>query len=118
MADHITIKGARLRPESRRVTVTGRTIMAVSRLPLTNLAAWLDHLVQDLAPEETDIAGSILDDLQERTRRLTDVGVEYLTLDRPSPTLSAGEAQRPATIFRAACAFPPLPGDGPRTANA
>ncbi|MBN1812845.1 MAG: excinuclease ABC subunit UvrA [Anaerolineae bacterium] len=86
--------GDRLRHESRQVTVAGRTIMAVSRLPLTDLAEWFDRLPKGIPPEEADIAGSILGDLQERTRRLVDVGVGYLTLDRASPTLSAGEAQR------------------------
>jgi excinuclease ABC subunit A len=86
--------GDRLRPESRRVTVVGRTIMAISRLPLTELAIWLDRLPQNLPPDEASIAAQVLADLQERTQRLVDVGVEYLALDRASPTLSAGEAQR------------------------
>jgi len=86
--------GERLRPESRRVTVKGRTIVDLARLPLTELTAWLDCTAQDLPPEEADIAGSALTGLQERARRLVDVGAEYLSLDRASPTLSAGEAQR------------------------
>jgi excinuclease ABC subunit A len=86
--------GERLRPESRRVTVRGRTIVELARLPLTELSAWLDRMVQDLPPEEADIAGPALGGLHERTRRLVDVGAGYLSLDRASPTLSAGEAQR------------------------
>jgi excinuclease ABC subunit A len=87
-------KGDRLRPESRQVTVAGQTIVAVSRLPLTDLASWLDGLPDRLAPDEASIAEPVLVDLRERTRRLIDVGVGYLTLERSSPTLSAGEAQR------------------------
>jgi excinuclease ABC subunit A len=86
--------GTRLRPESRAVTVAGRTIVELARLPLTDLAAWFDHLAGDLPSEEADIAGTVMADLRERTRRLVDVGVGYLALDRASPTLSAGEAQR------------------------
>jgi excinuclease ABC subunit A len=86
--------GERLRPESRQVTVRGRTIVEVSQLPLTELTAWLDHIAQDLPSEEADIAGSTLTSLQERARRLVDAGAGYLSLDRTSPTLSAGEAQR------------------------
>jgi excinuclease ABC subunit A len=87
-------RGDRLRPESRQVTVARKTIMAASRLPLTDLGVWLDGLSDDLSPDEANIAGPILVDLRERGRRLIDVGVGYLTLERSSPTLSAGEAQR------------------------
>ncbi|MBN1978784.1 MAG: excinuclease ABC subunit UvrA [Anaerolineae bacterium] len=86
--------GERLRPESRQVTVKGRTIVEASRLPLTELTAWLNRTAQDLPSEEADTAGSALTGLQERARRLVDVGAGYLSLDRASPTLSAGEAQR------------------------
>jgi excinuclease ABC subunit A len=84
--------GDRLRPASRAVTVAGRTIVELSRLPLTDLAAWLDRQPQNLPPDEAAIAASILADLQARTRRLVDVGVGYLTLERAAPTLSAGVA--------------------------
>jgi excinuclease ABC subunit A len=87
-------QGERLRPESRQVTVKGQTIVQLAHLPLTELSAWLDRIARDLPPEEADIAGPALSGLQERTRRLVDVGAGYLSLDRASPTLSAGEAQR------------------------
>jgi excinuclease ABC subunit A len=86
--------GARLRPESRQMTIVGRSIVDVSRLPLAGLAAWLDHLPEVVSSEEWIIAEPIVADLHERVRRLVDVGVGYLTLERSSPTLSAGEAQR------------------------
>ena len=86
--------GTRLRPESRAVTVNGQTIVAVSRLPLSELGPWLEELRSTLHGDEMLIAAPILDDLRERIRRLVEVGAGYLTLERSSPSLSAGEAQR------------------------
>jgi excinuclease ABC subunit A len=86
--------GTRLCPESRVVTVNGQTIVAVSRLPLNDLGAWLGGLPAVLSADEMIIAEPILADLTERVARLVKVGAGYLTLERSSPTLSAGEAQR------------------------
>jgi excinuclease ABC subunit A len=86
--------GTRLRPESRVVTVNGQTIIAVSHLPLSDLGAWLDGLPAILRPDEQIIAAPILVDLNEGIARLVEVGAGYLTLERSSLSLSAGEAQR------------------------
>jgi excinuclease ABC subunit A len=87
-------KGTRLKRESRAVTVNDQTIIDVAQLPLADLADWLANLPEIITSTEMLIAEPILNDLNERVRRLLDVGVGYLTLDRSSPTLSAGEAQR------------------------
>jgi excinuclease ABC subunit A len=87
-------EGSRLRKESRQVTVAGESIVALARLPLDDLAAWMEALPAHLSSAEQSIAAPIVADLRDRIRRLIDVGVGYLTLDRTSPTLSAGEAQR------------------------
>jgi excinuclease ABC subunit A len=87
-------EGTRLRPESRAVTVAGESIVAVSRLSLNDLDVWLRSLPPHFTAQEMQIARPILDDLYERAGRLLEVGVGYLTLERSSPTLSAGEAQR------------------------
>lgn len=86
--------GTRLRPEVRAVTVAGRNIVEVSRLPLDRLAAWVEGLREDLPAEEWLIAEPIVADLREYIRRLVEVGLGYLTLDRATPSLSAGEARR------------------------
>jgi excinuclease ABC subunit A len=86
--------GTRLRPESRVVTVAGQTITAVSRLSIGDLGAWLDVLPAVLSPDEMLIAGPVLIELGERITRLVEVGAGYLALERSSPSLSAGEAQR------------------------
>jgi excinuclease ABC subunit A len=86
--------GTRLKPESRVVTVNNQTIIAVSRISLTELLAWLEKLPETLTPDENRIAGAILSDLDDRINRLIEVGAGYLTLERSSPSISAGEAQR------------------------
>ncbi|MCB8950076.1 MAG: excinuclease ABC subunit UvrA [Ardenticatenaceae bacterium] len=86
--------GTRLRPESRTVTVAGQPIVPLTRLPLIDLGDWLRTLPATFSTDEMIIAGPILEDLNERIARLVQVGAGYLTLERTSPTLSAGEAQR------------------------
>ena len=87
-------EGTRLRPESRAVTVAGETIIKVSQLSLNDLDAWLKSLPPHFTVDEMPLARAVLDDLNERISRLLEVGVGYLTLERSSPSLSAGEAQR------------------------
>jgi excinuclease ABC subunit A len=86
--------GTRLRPESRVVTVNGQDIVAVTRLPLDALRDWLSALPAAFSAAERQLAQPVLADLQVRLARLIEVGAGYLTLERASPSLSAGEAQR------------------------
>jgi len=86
--------GTRLRAESRVVTVNGQTIIALSRLSLDDLGTWLRALAAVLSPDEMLVAEPVLVNLNEGIARLVEVGAGYLTLERSSPTLSAGEAQR------------------------
>ena len=86
--------GTRLRPEARAVSVGGRGIMDVSRLPLDGLAEWIAGLQAELSAADWPIAEPIVADLQGRVRRLVEIGLGYLSLERATPSISAGEAQR------------------------
>ena len=85
-------KGARLRKEALYVRVGGRNLAEVVRLNIAEAAQFFDALA--LKPEEAAIAEKILVEIRQRLKFLNDVGLEYLTLDRLSSTLSGGEAQR------------------------
>ncbi|GAP48815.1 ATP-binding cassette domain-containing protein [Streptomyces azureus] len=78
--------GSRLRPEALAVTFGGRTIAELAALPLVELAAGLDATSQT--------ARVLTDDLTSRIAPIVELGLGYLSLDRPAPTLSAGELQR------------------------
>ncbi|GAA4810294.1 excinuclease ABC subunit UvrA [Streptomyces ziwulingensis] len=78
--------GGRLRPEALAVTVGGRTIAELAALPLTELAAAL--------PRAGETARVLTDDLLSRIGPVVELGLGYLSLDRSTPTLSAGELQR------------------------
>ena len=84
--------GSRLRPEALYVRVGGQTI---SQVVARNIAAAYEFIGQlQLTPEEAAIADKVLVEIRQRLKFLNDVGLEYLTLDRLSSTLSGGEAQR------------------------
>ncbi len=86
--------GTRLRPESREVLVAGKDIVSLSRLTLRDLGQLMDGLPESFSAQEMLLAKPILDDLHERIARLVEVGAGYLTVERSSPSLSAGESQR------------------------
>ena len=84
--------GARLRPESLACTVGGKSIVDVTRMSITQAVDFLNRL--DLTAQERQIAQEVLKEIRQRLRFLVNVGLDYLTLDRESGTLSGGEAQR------------------------
>ncbi len=84
--------GARLRPESRAVRVNGMAISEYSRLPLEESFRAFHRI--DLNEREEMIAGQVLKEICDRIEFLLNVGVGYLTLDRPVSSLSGGEGQR------------------------
>ena len=85
-------RGTRLRLEARQVKINGKNICDVCAMTVEDAAKFFAGV--QLSPEEADIAERLLQEIRERLRFLNDVGLEYLTLDRLSSTLSGGEAQR------------------------
>ena len=84
--------GMRLRAEARQVTIDGQNICQVSNMTVEQAAAFFAGV--RLTEQQAGIAEKLLEEIQERLRFLNEVGLEYLTLDRLSSTLSGGEAQR------------------------
>jgi len=84
--------GSRLRLEARQVKINGRNLCEICGLTVEDAIKFFDNV--QLSPEEAEIADKLLQEIRERLRFLNDVGLEYLTLDRLSSTLSGGEAQR------------------------
>ncbi|MBI1781058.1 MAG: excinuclease ABC subunit UvrA, partial [Sphingobacteriales bacterium] len=89
-----TCNGARLKKESLWFRVDNRNIADLSNMNLDNLAAWFDGIELRLNNKQTIIAKDILKEIRERLQFLLNVGLTYLTLNRPSKSLSGGESQR------------------------
>jgi excinuclease ABC subunit A len=85
-------KGARLRPETLAVKIGDLNIYELTRLSVVEVQQYLRKV--SLTPRERAIAAMVLKEIQERLDFMVKVGLEYLTLDRKSATLSGGEAQR------------------------
>ncbi len=85
-------RGSRLRLEARQVKIDGKNICEVCAMTVEDAAKFFAGV--ELSAEEAEIADRLLQEIRERLRFLNDVGLEYLTLDRLSSTLSGGEAQR------------------------
>ena len=85
-------KGARLNPQALAVRVGDLNVNEVSALAVQEAGRFFDKL--KLAPTEQRIAEEVLKEVHGRLKFLCDVGLEYLSLDRAAPSLSAGESQR------------------------
>jgi excinuclease ABC subunit A len=92
--------GKRLKPESLAVKIDGKNIIDVTELPTLETSCWTQSLSGGqndkplLTPHELKIAHQIIKEIGTRLSFLKDIGLGYLSLDRPSATLSGGEAQR------------------------
>lgn len=90
-------KGTRLRPETLSITVDKKSIIDVTRMPIQEAIDFFKHLISSKTPlsnREQEIGRLIFKEILARLSFLVSVGLEYLTLERPSGTLSGGEAQR------------------------
>ncbi|MCD7722199.1 MAG: excinuclease ABC subunit UvrA [Prevotellaceae bacterium] len=85
-------RGTRLRAEASYVKVNGRSITDLVDLPVKQLLAWVEALRLD--EHEAKVAERIVAELRQRLKTVVDVGLEYLTLNRLSNSLSGGESQR------------------------
>ncbi len=84
--------GAKLRPEALNVRVDDKTIADVAAMSVARLCEWIENL--ELSTFDQSVAETILREGRERIRFLRDVGLDYLSLNRATRTLSGGEAQR------------------------
>ena len=84
--------GTRLKKEASYVKIGGRSIADIVQMPISRLKEWFDNL--QLSENDVIISERILKEIRNRLKFLVDVGLGYLTLNRPSSTLSGGESQR------------------------
>ena len=89
-----TCEGERLCPEARFTTVDGIRLPEMSNWSIENVHVWVGALPQKLDTEGRKIAGELIAEIHLRLSFLRNVGLHYLTLNRPAPTLSGGEGQR------------------------
>ncbi len=86
--------GTRLNENARCFKIDGKTISEVSALEMSELKIWLEELPGKLDQRQNNIARDILKELNERVKFILDVGLDYLSLNRATASLSGGESQR------------------------
>jgi excinuclease ABC subunit A len=87
-------QGTRLKKESLYFKIGGKNIAELAQMDIGSLANWLNELDAKLSERQAIIGAEVLKEIRKRVGFLTEVGLEYLALDRPAKTLSGGEAQR------------------------
>jgi len=87
-------QGKRLKPESLAITIKGKSIMDITALSVVEALQWVEGISSQISSRELTIANQVIREIQARLGFLRDIGLSYLTIDRPSSTLSGGEAQR------------------------
>ena len=86
--------GTRLRKETECFKIASLTIAEVARMEISELYQWIESLPSKLSARENAIAKDILKELHDRVKFMLDVGLDYLSLDRATASLSGGESQR------------------------
>ena len=94
LQDCPTCKGTRLKKESLWFKVAEKNISELSNMNLDKLMTWMESIDDKLTNKQVAIGKEVLKEIKERLQFLLDVGLTYLTLNRPSKTLSGGESQR------------------------
>ncbi|EAR12483.1 excinuclease ABC subunit A [Polaribacter irgensii 23-P] len=87
-------EGKRLKKEALHFKITDKNISDLVQMDITELAKWFENIEKQLSKKQLIIASEILKEIRTRIQFLKDVGLDYLTLDRTSKSLSGGEAQR------------------------
>lgn len=86
--------GQRLKREALSYRIWDKNIAQVANMDIVELKEWLDHVEENLEPQQQQIAHEIVKELKTRVNFLLDVGLDYLSLNRQSGSLSGGESQR------------------------
>lgn len=86
--------GSRLKKESQYFLIAGKNIAEIAELDTLSLGEWIDNLPSQLTDRQNEIAKEILREIHKRVHFLLDIGIDYLNMNRPSASLSGGEAQR------------------------
>ncbi|MDG1397776.1 MAG: excinuclease ABC subunit UvrA [Polaribacter sp.] len=89
-----TCSGKRLKKQALHFKITNKNISDIAQMDITELAKLFANIEEDLSDKQLIIAAEILKEIRTRIQFLLDVGLDYLTLDRTSKSLSGGEAQR------------------------
>lgn len=87
-------QGQRLKREALSYRIWDQNIAQVANMDIAELKEWLDHVEEHLDPQQQQIAHEIVKELKTRVNFLLDVGLDYLSLNRQSGSLSGGESQR------------------------
>jgi excinuclease ABC subunit A len=87
-------QGERICPEARFVTLAGKRLPELTSFSLAALYEWISALPQHLDDEQLTIGAELIEEIRQRLGFMRNVGLHYLNLDRPAPTLSGGEGQR------------------------
>ena len=86
--------GARLKKESLYFRVDGKNISELALMDIMQLSKWFDGLEKRISEKQLTIGGEVIKEIRKRIKFLLDVGLDYLSLNRPSQSLSGGESQR------------------------
>ena len=87
-------EGHRLNKEALHYRIAGKNIADLADMDISELYEWVNHVEEYLSPQQRKIAAEILKEIRNRLHFLVDVGLDYLSLNRASATLSGGENQR------------------------